>query len=110
MTKPAVTGEPTVPPTDLPRRGDYRPRRAVWPLLAVAAVVVVTAVVLRGQGRSWWCSCGQPFPWAGDTRSPHNSQHLFDPYSFTHVLHGVVLCGLLTWGCPRLAPPWRLGL
>src|SRR5207244_3579122 len=48
--------------------------------------------------------------WAGDTRSPHNSQHLLDPYSFTHVLHGVVLCGLLTWGCPRLAPPWRLGL
>ena len=33
-----------------------------------------------------------------------------DPYSFTHVLHGVVLCGLLSWTCRVLTPPWRLCL
>jgi hypothetical protein len=45
-----------------------------------------------------------------DPQGPHNSQHFFDPYSFTHVLHGVLLCGLLAWVVPRLAPAWRLWL
>ena len=35
---------------------------------------------------------------------------MFDPYSFTHVLHGVLLCGLLVWAVPRLAPTWQLCL
>lgn len=30
-------------------------------------------------------------PWTSDIASAHNSQHLFDPYSLTHVLHGVLL-------------------
>ncbi len=29
-------------------------------------------------------------PWTGDIWSAHNSQHLFDPYSFTHVEHGLI--------------------
>ena len=91
-----------------------RPRhdrlRNLWPWLAIAAVLAVTTYQLRSQGRSWWCACGQPNPWSGDPAGPHNSQHLFDPYSFTHVLHGLVLCGLLAWACPRLRPAWRLCL
>ena len=38
----------------------------------------------------------------GDANGQHTSQHLFDPYSFTHVLHGVMFCGLLAWAWPRL--------
>ncbi|MCA8924367.1 MAG: DUF2585 family protein [Planctomycetes bacterium] len=43
-------------------------------------------------GRSPWCSCGSPVPWSFVVQSKHNSQHLLDPYAFTHVLHGVLFC------------------
>jgi predicted MFS family arabinose efflux permease len=32
------------------------------------------------------------------------------PYSFTHVLHGFLLCGLLALIAPRLSALWRLWL
>src|SRR5262249_26437443 len=41
---------------------------------------------------------------------PHNSQHLFDPYSFIHVEHGLLFFWLFAWAFPRLAPAWRLCL
>jgi len=34
-------------------------------------------------------------PWSTDVWSRHNSQHLVDPYTITHVLHGIALYGLL---------------
>jgi len=45
-----------------------------------------------------------------DVWGPHNSQHLLDPYSFTHVLHGVLLYGAFAWLVPCLGVPWRLFL
>jgi hypothetical protein len=91
------------PPPSAPHR-----RRPLLPWLALAGVAAAAALALRAEGRAWWCACGRPSLWAGDTRSAHNSQHLFDPYSFTHVLHGLALCGLLAWAGRRLAPAWRL--
>jgi hypothetical protein len=76
----------------------------------MAAVLAATVCQLRSQGRLWWCSCGQLYPWSNDVWSSHNSQHLFDPYSFTHILHGVVLYGLLAWAWPKASPAWRLCL
>jgi hypothetical protein len=61
-------------------------RRKLWPCLAMVAVLAVTVYQLHSQGRLWWCACGQPYLWAGDTQSSHNSQHLFDPYSFLSVV------------------------
>jgi hypothetical protein len=46
--------------------------------------------------------------WQGDTWSVENSQQLLDPYSFTHLLHGFIFCGLFAWLVPRLSVPWRL--
>ena len=80
------------------------------PWLAIAAILVATALTLRVQGRLWWCSCGYLLLWSGDPWSSDNSQHLLDPYSFTHLLHGFVLCGLLSWLVPRLDMVWRLCL
>ena len=80
------------------------------PWLAIAAVLVGTAYQLRSQGRLWWCSCDYLLVWSGDPWSSDNSQHLLDPYSFTHVLHGFVLCGLLALIAPRLSPVWQLWL
>ena len=61
---------------------------------ATNAVAAVAALQLHRQGRPLWCACGDPRLWAGNVQSPHNSQHLLDPYSFTHLLHGFALCGL----------------
>jgi hypothetical protein len=85
-------------------------RSSLWPWLAIVLVLTIAVYQLRHQGRLWFCSCGRLYPWAGDIWSLHNSQHLFDPYSFTHMLHGLVFCGLLAWAIPRLSPAWRLWL
>jgi hypothetical protein len=78
--------------------------------LTIAALFVVLTIHLRLQGRRWWCACGGLNPWAGDTHSSHNSQHLFDPYSFTHVSHGILFFLFFAWLLPRWAPGWRLVL
>ncbi len=46
-------------------------------------------------GRRLWCSCGSLRPWSWDIWSLHNSQHLLDPYTFTHLLHGALYYALL---------------
>lgn len=79
--------------------------RDALPWLAVAAVLALTAFVLRLEGRLWICACGRLLPWVGDAWSADTSQHLFDPYSFTHVLHGFAFCGLLALLLPRVG--WR---
>jgi hypothetical protein len=80
------------------------------PWLAVAAVVAASAVALRLEGRLWLCSCGRFLPWVGDAWGAETSQQLFDPYSFTHVLHGFAFCGLLALLLPRAGWRWRLFL
>jgi hypothetical protein len=84
--------------------------RKAAPGFAVFAVLLATAFQLRRQGRLWICSCGRLLPWLGDAWSAETSQQLFDPYSFTHVLHGFVFCGLLAWGLPRLRWTQRLSV
>jgi hypothetical protein len=63
--------------------------------MALAAIVAVAIVALRIEGHRWWCRCGRFSPWSGNIHSKHNSQHLIDPYSFTHILHGFLLYALL---------------
>jgi hypothetical protein len=46
-------------------------------------------------GRTLWGTGGTPGFWSGDIWSAHNSQYLFDPYTFTHIVHGVLLYALL---------------
>jgi hypothetical protein len=66
--------------------------RAIWIILAM---VVIALIYLRWQGRIWWCECGRPTPISIQVQSQHNSQHLFDAYSLSHVLHGVFFYGVL---------------
>lgn len=69
----------------------------------MGGVAAVAAGVLFAMGRVAWCACGSPVPWSWEIWSQHNSQHLLDPYAFTHVLHGVVFAGalFLVLGGPR---------
>lgn len=75
---------------------------------ACLAVMFVAAFVLWGQGRLWWCPAGDYSPWAWNIWSQHNSQHLVDPYSFTHILHGVFEFWLLGLVFGRVPVAWRL--
>jgi len=61
--------------------------------------LLLTGVILRFQGRVFWCQCGTLIPWSWDVESMHNSQHLIDPYFFSHVLHGLFFFALLHWLC-----------
>jgi hypothetical protein len=71
-------------------------------------MLLLTAAVLRGMGRLWWCVCGRGFLVTLDAWSPHTSQHLLDPYSITHVLHGFVFWWIVRWIFPSMAGRWQI--
>lgn len=79
-----------------------------WFVFGIVLIFVAAAVQLRLQGRVWWCECGQPTLWWGDIWSSHNSQHLADPYSITHVSHGLLLWWLFAWLTPHMAATRRV--
>jgi hypothetical protein len=84
--------------------------KRVVPWFAIVLVLIGTVILLRSQGRLWLCSCDYLLLWSGDPWGPDNSQHLLDPYSFTHLIHGFLLCGLLALAVPKLSVAWRLWL
>ncbi|MFM8727843.1 MAG: DUF2585 family protein, partial [Planctomycetaceae bacterium] len=51
-------------------------------------LLLLMADFLRAAGQPWHCQCRSLAVWSGNVVSSHNSQHLLDPYSLTHVLHG----------------------
>jgi hypothetical protein len=81
--------------------GSSRRRRAH--LLAAAGVLAAAALVLAAMGRPWWCRAGDRLPWSWEVLSRHNSQHLLDPYTFTHVLHGLAFYWLAWLALRRVA-------
>lgn len=84
--------------------------RRAWLPAIMLSILAVVALLLRAEGRAWICSCGRLLLWAGDVCSSDNSQHLFDPYSFTHLLHGFMFYGALALLAPRLRLSRRLVL
>ena len=78
------------------------------PWVVALAAMAFTVVILRWEGRRWWCACGELYLWASNIDSSHCSQHLFDPYSFTHIEHGLIAFSLLTWLRPGWSVSWRL--
>tara|TARA_R110002111_G_scaffold65028_2_gene106736 strand:- start:1020 stop:1634 length:615 start_codon:yes stop_codon:yes gene_type:complete len=94
---------------------DTTGRSPSWlPWAITAGLLAVTAGVLHLMGRVWWCQAndegGEAFLWAGDIWTAHNSQHLVDPYTFSHVLHGVVFAWVFYWIKPLRKQPfaWQL--
>ena len=73
-------------------------------------MVVAVVVILQMQGRVWWCQAGDMVPWSWNIWSTHNSQHIIDPYSFTHLLHGVLEFWLIGFVFRRMPIVWRLAL
>lgn len=74
---------------------------------AIVPIAALTVLQLWNQGRIWWCKLGDYALWSSDAWGKHNSQHLFDPYSFTHVLHGVLYFWLINLIFRRASLFWR---
>jgi len=73
----------------------------------IALMTLIAVIYVRWQGRIWWCACGRLNPVSTQVNSQHNSQHLIDPYSLSHVLHGVLFFGVLWLFRKKIQPAWR---
>ncbi len=78
------------------------------PLAASVGAGVLMIAALCFQNRIWWCKSNDYGIYVGDAwNSSHTSQHLFDPYTLTHVLHGVLFFWLADLLFPQLKTMWK---
>ena len=84
-------------------------RKYFGPLIVVGLVLIATVIALRLQGRLWACTCPKLLvtsnAWGAET-----SQLFFDPYSLTHLAHGLMFAGVLALLVSGVAPIWRFVL
>ena len=86
---------------------DFILKKDFPPYSAILSVVILMVLLMRLQGRIWWCKIGDYAPWTLDAWSTHTSQHLFDPYTLTHVLHGVMFFWLVNLLFRRMKLVWQ---
>ncbi len=80
------------------------------PIAFVLGLMLGQALMLRVMGRVWICSCGTVRLWVGDIWSSELSQQLFDWYTFSHIVHGILFYGLLNLLLPRTPVLTRLAI
>ncbi len=73
--------------------------------IASLAMAIAFAALLYWQGRPLWCKYGLGL-WTG-AWDHCTSQHLFDPYTLSHVLHGIIFYWLLWPLASKFSLPWR---
>ncbi len=76
-------------------------------IVGFAAIVVLTVVLEFFMGRTLFGPSGQFGWWCGDIWSNENSQRLVDPYTLSHLGHGILFFGLLWLIARKLPPPSR---
>ena len=86
-----------------------RNRENIWPATTIGIILIAAVIELHLQGRRWFCTCPQ-YVWTSDAWGSETSQLFFDPYSFTHLLHGLMLAGLLTLLIRGMSKSWRFVL
>lgn len=83
------------------RRAPRIPRR-YW--VIAFAIALAAAAILLWMGRPLICTCGEIRLWAGEVHGPHNSQHVADWYTPSHIIHGFIFY-FLGWLFLRRNPP-----
>lgn len=76
-------------------------------ITAVSLVVVTAIITLYLLGRVWWCEAADYVPWSWVVNSRHNSQHIIDPYTFSHILHGILEFWLIGLVFRKVPMAWR---
>ncbi len=89
--------------------------RRSLPWVVIAGMFAAMVVSMRLMGRVWWCDQGDWAFWISDVWTPHCSQHWADPYTVTHMSHGLIFWTVLYfWGkwVPRWSVPmrWRMSV
>jgi hypothetical protein len=79
-----------------------------WLIGAFILIFVLTGGIELGMGRSLLGPDGRFGLWAGDIWSSANSQRVADPYSFSHLAHGMLFYGFLWLVARRLPIRYRL--
>jgi hypothetical protein len=74
----------------------------------VTIPMLTAALVEFSMGRKIWGISGTPGLWSGNINSSHNSQFLWDPYTLTHITHGILLYAILALAFRTLTLSTRL--
>ena len=82
--------------------------RFKWIIGIFVAILVLTAGVELWMGRSLLGPDGKFGWWDGNIWSSENSQRLADPYSFSHIVHGILFYAVLRLVARKLPVRHRL--
>ena len=86
---------------------DIKRRLFTRPTIVITIVLIaVFAILLALQGRPAWCKEGLGL-WT-DAWTRCTSQHLLDPYTLSHVLHGIIFYWALVPFATKLELHWRM--
>ena len=72
----------------------------------IAGSFVIHALALRFMGRIAWGKHGFGL-WTWEAQGQDTSQLFADPYSFTHIVHGIIFFGILWFFRERISLEWR---